>query len=232
MRIVCISDTHGEHRRVTLPPADLLVHAGDVTAHGTRADFVDFLDWFASRPHAHRVFVAGNHDAWLEHDASEARRLATRAGVHLLNDSGVCIDGLSLWGSPITPRFHDWSFMRDPGEPIERHWQRIPAGTDLLITHGPPHGVLDEVERAGGESEHTGCPSLLRTVQGISPRVHVFGHIHEGFGQACVGDVRCVNVSTMDRDYRIANPPVVFDLEPGGTRPADRAPGIRTATGA
>jgi len=212
MIIVCISDTHGAHRQVDLPPGDLLVHAGDITAHGSREDYLDFLDWFGSRPHAHRLFVAGNHDTWLEDDPEEASRLARGAGVQWLNDSGTCIDGLAVWGSPITPRFHDWSFMRDPGEPIERHWNRIPAGTDLLITHGPSFGVLDLVERGPGDSEHTGCPSLLHTVRCIAPQAHVFGHIHEGHGERQVDAVRCLNVSTMDRDYRIANAPVTFEL--------------------
>jgi len=212
MKIVCISDTHGDHRRVDVPAGDLLVHAGDITAHGHREDYLDFLDWFAGQPHRHRVFVAGNHDTWLEQEPEQAQRMARSAGVLLLNDSGTRIAGLSIWGSPITPRFHDWSFMRDPGPDIERHWALVPADTDLLITHGPPHAVLDAVERPCGASEHTGCPSLLETVRRIAPRVHVFGHIHEGYGERRVDAVRCLNVSTMNRDYRIANTPVTFEL--------------------
>lgn len=212
MRLVCISDTHGDHARVDLPDSDVLVHAGDVTAHGSERDLDDFLGWFGSRAAKHRLFVAGNHDTTMEHSPILSRERAEAAGVLWLDDSGVTIDGIEFWGSPITPRFLDWSFMRDPGPPIERHWNRIPESTDVLVTHGPPWGVLDEVERLGGSFEHTGCPSLLERLDIVRPKVHVFGHIHEGYGELMLGDIRCVNVSTMDRGYRIANAPVILDL--------------------
>lgn len=225
MKVVCISDTHGDHAQLQLPGGDVLVHAGDITAHGSRDDYLDFLEWFAAQPHRHRVFVPGNHDTWLEHEPDEAERLASAAGVWMLNDSGVRFDGLNVWGSPITPRFHDWSFMRDPGADIRAHWDLIPTDVDVLVTHGPPHGVLDEVERGPGDTEHTGCPSLLEALARVAPAVHVFGHIHEGHGRASVGDVRCLNVSTMNRFYRIEHAPVVLDLP----APSRHASGVAAA---
>lgn len=221
MKVVCISDTHGDHRSVRLPDGDVLVHAGDITAHGSREDYLDFLDWFGAQPFAARVFVAGNHDRWLEQAPIEARELAVRAGVDWLDDSGIAIDGLRIWGSPITPRFFDWSFMRDPGDAIEAHWRLIPDDTDLLVTHGPPHGVLDQVERAPGVFEHTGCPSLRDTLDRVRPSAHVFGHIHEGRGEARLASVRCLNVSTMNQGYRIAHEPVTLELQPDMERVVD-----------
>lgn len=211
MKIVCISDTHGGHVDVSLPDGDVLLHAGDVTAHGSEREFDDFLQWFESHPHSYRLLLAGNHDTYMEASMAEARRRCERAGVIWLNDSGTVIDGVSFWGSPITPRFHDWSFMRDPGEDIERHWRMIPDSTDVLITHGPPHGILDEVMRDDGSLEKTGCPSLLQAVRSISPKLHIFGHIHEGHGDHIEQGTRFLNVSTMNKYYRIHHPPVVVE---------------------
>lgn len=212
MRLVCISDTHGDHRQLSLPLGDVLLHAGDVTAHGTEGDLEDFLDWFGSQPHRHRVFIAGNHDTVIEASPDETRRGAEKAGVVWLNDSGVDIDGISFWGSPITLRFHDWSFMRNPGENIERHWRLIPESTDVLLTHGPPWGILDTVDRENGLLENTGCPSLLERTRQVRPGLHVFGHIHEGRGEVLRHGVRHLNVSSMDKHYRIRHEPVVVDL--------------------
>ncbi len=219
MRLVCISDTHGDHAGVTVPQGDVLVHAGDLTAHGTLDGYDAFLAWFGSQPHRHKLFVAGNHDTCLEHAPEEARQRAEAAGVVWLNDSGITIEGVGLWGSPITPRFHDWSFMRDPGEDIERHWRKIPSDTDVLVTHGPPFGVMDEVERANGTTENTGCPSLLRFVDQIRPQVHLFGHIHEGRGEVIRDGIRFLNVSTMNEHYRIQHQPVIVDIAQGQSDP-------------
>ena len=125
MKLVCISDTHGDHERVALPAGDVLVHAGDVTAHGTELDLLRFLDWFGRQDFAHRVFVVGNHDLFAEAHPERVRRLAREAGVTWLHDSGVSIGGVAFWGSPITPRFHDWAFMREAG-----CGHRAPLGTD------------------------------------------------------------------------------------------------------
>jgi len=115
MRLVCISDTHGDHEAVSLPAGDVLVHSGDVTAHGTESDLTGFLEWFGRQNFAHKIFVAGNHDTWLESEPEKTQEMANAAGVTWLNDSGIEINGFRFWGSPITPRFLDWAFMRDPG---------------------------------------------------------------------------------------------------------------------
>ena len=137
---------------------------------------------------------------------------ADQHDVTLLNASGCRVGGRQFWGSPITPRFHHWSFMRDPGEPIEKHWKLIPQDTDVLITHGPPFGIMDEVLRPDGQQAKTGCPSLLARVQSISPTLHIFGHIHEGHGSFQQDGITYLNVCTMDHHYRIKHDPVVVDL--------------------
>jgi Icc-related predicted phosphoesterase len=213
MKLVCLSDTHGDHRQVVVPAGDVLLHAGDLTAHGAQADFEDFLAWFSAHPHRHKLFIAGNHDLFLESSESIAQQLLAGTDVTWLNDSGVCIDGVNFWGSPITLRFHDWAFMREPGDDIAKHWQQIPANTDVLLTHGPPHHILDTVQRPDNTEEHTGCPQLRDTVLRVQPRVHLFGHIHEGHGALHCGGVDFLNVSTMDQAYRITHRPVEYELK-------------------
>jgi len=211
VKIVCISDTHGEHEQVSLPFGDVLVHAGDITAHGTRNDFLNFIEWFASHPHQHKVFIGGNHDTYLEKEPDEIASVAASHGVSYLNDSGIEIDGVQFWGSPITPRFFDWSFMRDE-EDIHHHWALIPENTNVLITHGPVWGVLDEVERAPKVTESTGCKMLAQRVKEVSPSFHIFGHIHECYGSRLIDKTQHVNVSTMNNGYQIQNAPVIVEL--------------------
>lgn len=211
MKIVCISDTHGDHELVNLPQGDVLVHAGDITAHGTEEDANRFVEWFASQPFQHKLFIAGNHDTFLEQQPVKFAKLCAAKSLLYLNDSGVTINGVRFWGSPITPRFFDWSFMRDPGSDIEEHWVKIPLDTQVLITHGPVWGILDEVERSETLKEHTGCPSLRDRVAAIQPDYHVFGHIHEGYGEVKQNGTAFLNVSTMDNGYVINNRPVVID---------------------
>lgn len=212
MRLVCISDTHGDHRKVQVPEGDVLIHAGDVTGHGTESDFIDFLAWFDAHPHEYKLFIAGNHDLYLESNPIEAKRHVDNTGSVWLNDSGIDIEGVQFWGSPITLRFHDWAFMRNPGDDIEQHWTQIPQNTQVLITHGPPFGILDHVRRLDGSEEQTGCPQLFDTILNRSLKAHIFGHIHEEFGALSQHGVDFLNVSTMNQSYRIANPPVIYTL--------------------
>ncbi len=215
MKVVCISDTHGDHDVVQLPQGDVLVHAGDITAHGHEADLQAFLSWFSAQPFEHKIFIAGNHDTFLEQAPQRSAELSQDAGVHYLNDSGVVISGVHFWGSPITPRFFDWSFMRDPGDDIEKHWRMIPDSTDILITHGPIWGVLDLVERSADLSENTGCKSLAKVVERVRPQFHVFGHIHECYGQIQKNETHHINASTMNNSYRVENAPIVFSYVSG-----------------
>lgn len=212
MKLVCISDTHGDHEQLVLPAGDVLIHAGDLTAHGTQLETLAFMRWFGQQDFAHKVCVAGNHDTFMESEPALAAEFARENGVCLLNDSGCRIGQLTLWGSPITPRFLNWSFMRDPGESIEAHWNLIPKDTDVLITHGPPHGILDEVIREDKEFEHTGCPSLLARIREVSPLVHLFGHIHEARGRVDADKLSYINVATMNKGYRIEHEPVSIEL--------------------
>jgi len=205
MRIVCISDTHALHDRVRVPEGDLLVHAGDLSSRGTEAEIRAFDAWLGRLPHPHKVVIAGNHDFAFERDA-EARRLITNATY--LQDEEVTLGGLRIWGSPWQPRFFDWAFNLDRGAPLAVKWAKIPAGIDVLVTHGPPMGTLDRT--SGGQL--VGCEALEDALARIRPRLHVFGHIHEAAGRLDRDGTIFVNASTCDLRYRPVHPPIVVDL--------------------
>lgn len=209
MRIVVISDTHGAHAELHVPVADVLIHAGDVASHGDRHEIEDFLLWFGQLDARHKIFVAGNHDRFIEAEPELFRRLLP-ASVQYLQDSGTVIDGVRFWGCPMTPSFYDWAFMADIGPALGAHWQLIPTDINILITHGPPYGILDEVMYEGA-MEKAGCPDLLETVVRLQPDYHLFGHIHEGYGQFRHAGVEFINASCMNERYQLTNTATVID---------------------
>lgn len=209
MQIVAISDTHGTHWDLqSLPDGDVLIHAGDVTRGGTKEQVIDFLKWFAEQKHAHKIFVAGNHDFFFEQADSDEISCIIPDGIVYLNDSGVEIDGFKFWGSPITPWFNNWAFNRNRGSEIKKHWNLIPNDTDVLITHGPPFGILDETVYG----KRTGCEELLLRVYQVKPKFHIFGHIHEDYGIFMKGETSFVNASVLDDWYEMKNKPIILDL--------------------
>ncbi|SFR47942.1 Predicted phosphoesterase [Marinobacter daqiaonensis] len=210
MKLVCISDTHSMHRQIpAIPKGDILIHAGDCLGAGTLNDVADLNDWLGELPHRHKIVIAGNHD-WVFQEAPEhARELLTNA--IYLQDSGVEIDGIRFWGSPWSPRFMDWAFMQERGEAINQYWQRIPDNTDVLITHSPPSGIGDEVD-TGLQFENVGCEDLLARIHRLDLKAHIFGHIHEGYGEYLKWRIRFINASTCNVRYLPANPPIVVDV--------------------
>jgi Icc-related predicted phosphoesterase len=206
MKIVFISDSHSQHYRMTIPDGDMIIHAGDLSSQGDEHQLAYFLKWFSELPHTHKVFIAGNHDFLAERDPSVFRALIPKNCIYLENES-VEIEGLTIWGSPVTPWFYDWAFNVHRGAPIARYWDRIPDKTDILITHGPPHGILDKTKFG----KLAGCEELLRRVKQVEPKIHVFGHIHEGYGERKISPYKTqfINASVMDVQYRMVNPPIV-----------------------
>lgn len=207
MQIVCISDTHNFHSAVDVPDGDILIHAGDGTISGTREEVTDLADWMSSLPHKWKIFVPGNHDWLFEKHEQLASAIMARGVVHLQDD--LCfIEGLRIYGSPWQPEFFNWAFNLPRGKALADKWAQIPEGIDILITHGPPHGILDE---AGGLNK--GCYDLLDRVKAIQPRLHVFGHIHEGYGEIELYGTTFVNASICDAAYNPCRKPIVIEFE-------------------
>jgi len=225
LRIVAISDTHGGHAQVKVPDADVLIHCGDFCKYGRMEEVKDFALWLQKLPHKHKLVTAGNHDKPVEAYPFKCRRLFEEAGVTLLLNEEIVIDGFKFWASPITPRFFDWSFMKDRGQEITEVWAQIPEDVDVLITHGPPYGHGD---LAPAYPPHqplpkvAGCLDLLLRLREMkiksgwkNPRVHCFGHIHSGAGVAHsdeFGRMLFVNAATCTEEYKPTNPPIEFTI--------------------
>jgi predicted phosphohydrolase len=205
LRIVCISDTHGLHRQIAVPPGDVLVHAGDLTAHGELDELRDLNDWLGSLPHPHKVVIAGNHDWCFEQEPERAQALLTHA--IYLADADVSVAGLRFYGSPWTAGFGGWAFTRSPLA-LSYHWTELPDEIDVLITHGPPLGGLDQ----NAKGEHLGDEALAEAVRRVRPRLHIFGHIHEGYGRTKWDGVTLVNASACTASYAPTQAPIIVEL--------------------
>jgi len=204
LRLVLLSDTHGSHPQLSLPSGDVLVHAGDFSRYRDGwAELGSFCDWLRAQPHRHKVLVAGNHDFCFERHGAEARRFTS--GIHYLEDEGVELDGLRFYGSPWQPTFFNWAFNLPRGAALAEKWGRIPASTDVLVTHGPPLGILDRVH----DGQRVGCADLLSAVERVAPLLHTFGHIHESGGVEQRGEQRFVNASVFDGRGGLRAPTVV-----------------------
>jgi Icc-related predicted phosphoesterase len=174
MRVVVVSDTHDNYPE--LPEGDLLIHCGDFSRDGGVEEIERAMCWLAEQPHRHKVVVPGNHDRALE--GRSVWDGLEWLGTRLLVDRLVEIEGLKIYGSPWTLPWQNFAFQRTEEE-LREIYARIPEGLDILVTHGPPYGVLDWTLRG----DAIGSIALREAVARTKPRHHVFGHIHEAYGR-------------------------------------------------
>lgn len=217
LTIAAISDTHTHHRTVRVPDADVLVFSGDLMGSGYRHNEVkDFAEWFSDQPHKHKLMIAGNHDRMFESQLAYCLSKFSDNGFVYLENTGYDIDGFKFWGSPVQPWFYNWAFNVERGEAIKKYWDMIPNDTDVLITHGPPYGILDTVYDG---QKNLGCEELWKTIHDrLSLKVHIFGHIHGGYGHESRPYSKMVdfyNASICDEDYRPVNEPWLISIENG-----------------
>lgn len=207
MKIVILSDTHEKHEELGTLAGDVLIHCGD-SAYGFGSDdaAVDRLDdWFARQAFGLILCIGGNHDFGLQ--ARVAVQEPVFRNAVYLQDNSVRYKGVTFYGTPWVPELASWAFYLPPNEMRDR-WELIPEATDVLITHSPPHGILDRNSR--GKS--CGCPDLFRRVLDIGPRIHCFGHVHASAGTLEFRGTTFVNASVVDSRYRIARQPYEFDV--------------------
>lgn len=211
MKIIAISDSHNQHSKLTIPPCDILIHAGDWTYEGKHKEVVDFAKWLEVQPAKNIVITPGNHELYYERVLPESRSWITdycpRAKV--LIDEEVAVEGLRIYGSPMTPEFGNWAFNRYRGSDIKKHWDLIPEGLDILVTHGPPNQILDWAPQCG----NVGCQDLYDAVIAKSPKVHIYGHIHHSFGMKKFHNTKFYNASVCTEQYLPTNPVTIIDFE-------------------
>ena len=187
----------------------MLIHAGDVTEYGTEDELIDFLRWFAKQPFHYKVFIAGNNDICLEEMSAAGKKKLIPDEVIYLQNSSAEIEGMKIYGSPVTPYFLGMAFNKKNDE-IHKVWNKIPDDTDILITHGPPENMLDN---------GLGCESLLKKVTAVKPKLHCFGHIHEQNGIQIYNSTTFVNAALVNAlspmnlpEYKIVAKPIRLRL--------------------
>ena len=175
-KCVVISDTHGDHARLIIPPCDFLFHTGDWTNFGDVWEVAKFGEWIKQQPARHKVVIAGNHDRSAQNSPHFIRDTFKDLCVHYLSCEQITLDGVRIWGAPYTPEFNNWAFNMKR-ENLHLIWEMIPDNLHVLLTHGPPHQILDESHHEG-RLRYVGDEALLEAVKLKRPLYHAFGHIH------------------------------------------------------
>lgn len=211
MKLVCISDTHGMHDRIkSMPKGDILCFAGDFTNIGSKTDIIRFGEWLSRQKYKYKIICAGNHDWGIFWKRQKAQEWLTQKdnSIFYLQDETITINGINFYVSPFTPTFCDWAFMLDRGLPLQKKWAQIPKDTDVLITHGPPKGILDP--DINGNS--VGDLDLLARVRMLNLKAHIFGHLHEGYGVLNSMGTKFINASICNDKYQPINNPIVVEI--------------------
>ena len=206
LTIVCIADTHELHREIDVPNGDILIHAGDFTMFSKNAAAIlDFNEWLGELPHAEKLVVPGNHEFFLEADQS---RRSVVSNATILIDEGIKVMGLRIWGSPVTPLLGGAFGLSSPVDRA-RLYAKIPNDVDILVTHGPPYGILDSTP----VSAHPGgCPELLKAVSRLHPKLHVFGHIHGAHGVNNCEETLFVNAALLGPQGDLSKSPITIRM--------------------
>lgn len=192
MRLLHLSDTHGQHEMLGVLPKAVVVHSGDFMSGGSKKEVLAFIKWFAALPYAHKIFIAGNHDDYLYGATIEGLPDNT----HYLCHSSITIDGLTFYGIPL--------FMRDVVDGLyEDYLLQASSDTNVLITHQPPMGVLDV-----SDGIQYGNALLLKCVQRIKPQYH----IHASYGVVKQAGTVFSNGSLVNNRYELTNKARVYEF--------------------
>src|SRR6187455_903816 len=218
MKIICISDTHGEE--VNVPKGEVLIHAGDFSRRGSIRELENFCwqlkHWKEIGEYKYIITICGNHDFVGEKMPELTKRKIEETGAIYLNDSGCSIHNsegkeFKVWGSPVQPELHNWAFNRKRGKEIKKHWNLIPPQCDILITHGPPYGYGDMVKDSLNP-EHLGCEELRKKIEALPDlKYHIFGHIHSGNKISQRGNTTLINASILNEAYFQEYKPVIIE---------------------
>jgi Icc-related predicted phosphoesterase len=210
MNIVALSDTHGNHRSVEVPPGDIIIHCGDITRKSNLSEVTDFIDWYAGLDFSYKILVAGNHDRFIRKKKPEFLELIRSHKISYLENTSIQINGFSIFGSPFSLNYGGlgaFTYFDSPA--AERIWSMIPENTSILVTHAPPKGFRDFSKT---ENNNAGCQVLRERVLSIKPQYHIFGHIHESYGIEQHGNSVFINASLSNGSGEIVNKPVVIEF--------------------
>jgi Icc-related predicted phosphoesterase len=222
VKIAYFSDTHGYHDYVELPPVDILICGGDISGTGLEHQVTDFFNWFNQQQALVKVLIAGNHDRsfdpeknitgekpeWLIKLLDEYKNSGRN---YYLENESCEVEGLKIWGSPVTPSFgrHYWAFNKDRGVEIDEVWQQIPLDSDIVVTHGPALYYRDKLM----DGQNVGCENLRNSIRYLAPILHLSGHIHFGYGYETDQLTYSVNGAICDESYNPINKPWIITIE-------------------
>ena len=176
MKVLCVSDVHGEKKlwksvelAIVKHKVDVLINCGDFM---DKADAKKALDGIKTKT----FFVSGNWDSNLNTDNDNVTLLKNMMEVH----NGYCFLG-------VDSRF----FIPD-------EMYRITKGIDskklILVTHEPPYGILD----LALFGNNAGMLEFREFDEVKKPAMHVFGHIHESAGCVSYKKTLYVNASVAE----------------------------------
>lgn len=214
MKIMAISDTHGNTDKIEVPACDLLVHAGDICADSYKGKWCRHYpdlagEWFQDvwipwmQPMIDDGWVKQVVGVWGNHDwTSRAGWLGLPPWVKILTDQEFEYKGLRIWGSPWSNQFMTWAWMASP-EALKPRYEAIPEGVDILISHQPPSGLCAYTDPQTGVKEFIGSQELRDNLPRIRPKVVLCGHIHGGYGMYDVDGTKVMNVACLDEQYRV-----------------------------
>lgn len=207
MRITVLSDTHNCHKNINLEPCDILIHCGDATTYGTWEEAYDFFKWFDIQLAYYKIFVPGNHDRFMEGFGD-----FMVGSILILTNNIITVNGLKICASSFFSRpkrilteersEHD-SFRVLFTKTKERIKME---NCDIRITHSPPYGILDKVNNS-----RRGCEIIQEITQEYKASIHLFGHIHSGYGQFTTDTTTFYNAAMCDDNNQLVNPPTVIE---------------------
>ena len=211
-KIVIMSDNHSNWK-VDVPDGDIFVHCGDWSYTGSEKSLVKFNNFLGNLPHKHKLYIPGNHELGMEKNFNLYKETLTNGTC--IHNTELEIDGLKFFGSAFTPSFRNWAFMKDDDQ-RKRYWEMAPDDVDVLVTHGPPFGLLDQ---ATPDGEHLGCIHLRNYIERVKPKLVCFGHIHGSGGSVLPlkhwdgeDDTILVNASVLDEKYKLVREPVILEI--------------------
>lgn len=183
LRLWHISDTHGLAHLLTIPEdIDIVIHSGDSTnwkdEYKNHPEFENFIYWYSRLPIKYKIYVAGNHDSAIERNIFDCKSLFKLNNIIYLENSVTEIEGIKIFGTPYTPTFGNWCFMKNRAKMHEKVWEHCPEDSDIVICHGPPKGILDLSYSPSNQLEYCGDGAFKKKMLKIQPKLCLFGHIH------------------------------------------------------
>jgi Icc-related predicted phosphoesterase len=201
LKIWHISDTHTFHDLLNIPnDIDMVIHSGDCSnprnPYINENEVWNFIDWYEKLPIKYKIFVAGNHDTSIEKRLIRSTDFTSKGIIYLENTS-ICIEGLNIWGTPYTPTFGvGWAYNKSRDK-MDKLWKSIPENVDIIISHGPPKGILDLSYDIENNLEFCGCGAMKKNMIKLEPKLVLFGHIHNCEGIINAGTMQLSGYKTI-----------------------------------